>query len=94
MKNKEIKDDLILIIRNTLENDKTSIDINTPLLSQNSNIDSMKLVEICLSLEDKASELGFEFDWTSSSAMSQSRSIFRTVGTLIDEFLNQKHQTK
>ena len=36
----------------------------------------MKLVELCLALEDKAVDLGFEFDWTSEAAMSRSRSLF------------------
>ena len=52
-------------------------------------LDSMKLVEVCLSLEDAADEKGFEFDWTSDSAMSKSRSMFRTVEALAEEFLNQ-----
>ena len=52
-------------------------------------LDSMKLVELCLTLEDKASDIGFEFDWTSDTAMSKSRSMFRTAGTLIEEFINQ-----
>ena len=52
-------------------------------------LDSMKLVELCILLEDIAAELGFEFDWTSDAAMSRSRSMFRTAGTLADEFLEQ-----
>lgn len=49
----------------------------------------MKLVELCLALEDKAPDLGFEFDWTSDAAMSNSRSMFRTAGSLATEFINQ-----
>jgi len=49
----------------------------------------MKLVELCLELEDKAADIGFEFDWTSDSAMSRSRSMFRTAGSLAEEFVNQ-----
>lgn len=55
-------------------------------------LDSMKLVEVCLSLEDAADENGFEFDWTSDSAMSKSRSMFRTVEALAEEFLNQSNK--
>jgi acyl carrier protein len=62
---------------------------NTPLLGDGSVIDSMKLVELCLTLEDLAEEHGFSFDWTSESAMSKSRSIFRTAGALANEFLRQ-----
>jgi len=61
----------------------------TPLIGDGSVLDSMRLVELCLSLEDLASEHGFEFDWTSEAAMSRSRSIFRTAGALADEFVRQ-----
>ena len=54
----------------------------------------MKLVELCLVLEDKAGDLGFEFDWTSEAAMSRSRSLFRTVTSLADEFLSQAEKGK
>jgi hypothetical protein len=54
----------------------------------------MKLVELCLELEDKATELGFEFDWTSDSAMSKSRSMFRTAGSLAAEFIHQMETKK
>ena len=32
---------------------------------------------------------GFEFDWTSEAAMSKSRSMFRSVAALAEEFSNQ-----
>ena len=54
----------------------------------------MKLVELCLALEDKATEMGFEFDWTSDVAMSRSRSMFRTAGSLADEFFSQMEAQK
>ena len=56
------------------------------LIGKNARLDSMKLVELCLSLEDQAGDLGFEFDWTSEAAMSRSRSLFRTVSSLAEEF--------
>jgi len=61
----------------------------TALIGNDSVIDSMKLVELCLSLEDIAEELGFEFDWTSDKAMSTSRSMFKDAGSLSNEFFNQ-----
>jgi hypothetical protein len=54
----------------------------------------LTLVELCLSLEDIAAELGFDFDWTSESAMSKSRSMFRTAGALANEFLSQMANKK
>jgi hypothetical protein len=52
-------------------------------------IDSILLIELCVGLEDRSSELGFEFDWTSDAAMSRSRSMFSTVESLSQEFYNQ-----
>ncbi len=68
----------------------TDLTADTPLIGGNSVLDSMKLVELCLYLEDQASDMGFEFDWTSETAMSKSRSIFRTIGSLADEFHRQQ----
>ena len=60
-----------------------------PLIGETGQIDSMKLVEICLALEDEAQALGFSFDWTSDTAMSASRSVFRTAESLAQEFARQ-----
>lgn len=65
-----------------------------PLIGSDSVLDSMKLVELCLMLEDKATDLGFEFDWTSDAAMSKSRSMFRTGGALAAEFRSQMESKK
>ncbi|MCW5732166.1 MAG: acyl carrier protein [Alphaproteobacteria bacterium] len=55
----------------------------TPLIGPRAVVKSRALVEILLALEEFAEEhLGVTFDWTSDSAMSQSRSIFRTVESL------------
>ena len=70
------------------------IDERTPLIGDGSVLDSMKLVELCLTLEDIAAEIGFEFDWTSDAAMSKSRGMFRTAGALADEFQSQMVRKK
>ena len=41
-----------------------NLSADTALLGQTAFLNSMQLVELCLALEDKALELGFEFDWT------------------------------
>lgn len=64
----------------------------TQLIGGESLLDSMKLVEVCLALEDAAEDAGFQFDWTSETAMSKSRSMFRTVGSLAEEFATQSKQ--
>ena len=73
---------------------KNKFDPNIPLIGNENALDSMDLVELCLALEDKASELGFEFDWTSENALSKSRSMFRSIDSLAEEFLKQHHQQK
>ena len=84
-KSKEI---VTLAITNALE-DKVKVTENMQLIGGDSLLDSMKLVEVCLALEDLADEHGFEFDWTSEAAMSKSRSMFRSVIALAEEFASQ-----
>ena len=84
-----IKTEVYDSIKALLEDKSQVIADDTPLLGSQSFLDSMKLVELCLALEDKAVDLGFDFDWTSDSAMSKSRSMFRTAGSLATEFIDQ-----
>ena len=79
----------IEIIQNAIGKVDIKITKDTPLIGGGSALDSMKLVEVCLALEDLAEENGFEFDWTSEAAMSKSRSMFRTVGILVSTFCQQ-----
>ena len=81
-------------ISQLLEDKSLSVTDDMPLIGGESVLDSMKLVELCLSLEDKAADMGFEFDWTSDSAMSRSRSMFRTAGSLAIEFISQMEAKK
>ena len=83
--------EILKLIEDLLASDgiDTKVDEEMQLIGGDSVLDSMKLVELCIALEDKASDIGFEFDWTSDTAMSISRSMFRTAGNLIEEFINQ-----
>ncbi len=65
------------------------INDNFELIGGDSQLDSMKLVEICLELEDIADDHGFEFDWTSEKAMSKSQSMFKNIESLAFEFTSQ-----
>lgn len=87
--NNLIEPEIFMAISNLLDDKSIQISKETPLIGDGSLLNSMKLVELCLALEDKASELGFEFDWTSDAAMSKSRSMFRTAGSLASEFIHQ-----
>ena len=84
----EARNAVISAIDEALEG-KAEISEEMPLIGGESLFDSMKLVEICLVLEDLADEYGFEFDWTSEDAMSKSQSMFRSVAALADEFVSQ-----
>ena len=84
----QAKEIVISAIDEALEG-KVVIFEDMQLIGGESLLDSMKLVEVCLALEDSADEHGFEFDWTSEAAMSKSRSMFRNVTALAKEFANQ-----
>lgn len=90
----EITSQIFNTIRSLLEDKTLEVIDETPLIGDKSHLDSMNLVELCLALEDMASDLGFDFDWTSAAAMSKSRSMFRTAGTLAAEFIAQKAAQK
>ena len=90
----DIRHAVFQIILDGIEDKTIQVTDNTPLIGDGSVLDSMKLVELCLTLEDFAEEKGFEFDWTSDQAMSRSRSMFRTAGSLASEFTNQMDAEK
>ncbi len=86
---------LVFTLVSQLLNDKAlQVTDDMPLIGGESVLDSMKLVELCLALEDKAADMGFEFDWISDVAMSRSRSMFRTAGSLAAEFISQMEAKK
>lgn len=80
---------VIDVIIATLDNDTIEVTEDKQLIGGDSLLDSMKLVEVCIALEDAADERGLEFDWTSDATMSKSRSMFRTVLSLAEEFSRQ-----
>jgi acyl carrier protein len=87
--NDSIKLEIYTQIFQLLENKTDAVTDDMPLIGSEAMLDSMKLVELCLALEDMATDKGFEFDWTSDAAMSRSRSMFRTAGSLVEEFIDQ-----
>ncbi len=89
MANLKIRADIFQAIRCLFEDSTIEVIDDMPLIGSDSVLDSMKLVELCLVLEDMAATMNFEFDWTSEVAMSRSRSMFRTAGSLVDEFICQ-----
>ena len=85
----DIRARVLSTIQSRVDDAAVTVEDQTPLIGDGSILDSLKLVDVCLALEDLASELDFEFDWTSEAAMSRSRSMFRTAGSLADAFVKQ-----
>ena len=89
-----VKYEVFSQISKLLDNQSLTVTEDMPLIGDESVLDSMRLIELCLVLEDMAAEIGFEFDWTSDAAMSRSRSMFKTAGSLAAEFVNQMQTQK
>jgi len=95
LQTRELAKEVVLeTLFSVLDGKQIKVQEQSPLIGSEGIIDSMGLVELCVKLEDKAYSLGFEFDWTSESAMSKSTSMFRTVSNLIDEFFLQANSAK
>ena len=63
-----------------LDRSPDEVDGQTRLIGSERAIKSFQLVELLLAVEDYCeSELGFEFDWESDSALSEARSFLRTI---------------
>ena len=63
--------------------DQMSIKAETVLVGQNRVLDYADLVVLLLAVEEFARDkMGVEWDWTSDSAMSEARSVLRSVGSL------------
>jgi hypothetical protein len=86
---KSLEELFFQVLSSVLGSSRGTLGLEDQLMGGESPIDSFSLVEICVQLEDLAVEAGFEFDWTSDSAMSHSRSIFHSVESLQTEFLRQ-----
>ena len=81
---------IIEIIRDVSGDEPMDVSEDSSLVGERGVLDSMGLVQVCLRLEELADDQGFSFDWTSEAAMSRSRSIFRSVKSLADEFTRQR----
>jgi hypothetical protein len=87
------KNILVIVSKYILDKNHQEME-NAPLIGNEGLFDSMKLVSLCLELEDLAQEYEFDFDWTSDAAMSRSMSMFRTVKSLTAAFLEQMRNSK
>ena len=92
MKVKDIEEKIIAISSDILKAGGVTkrVTEHSSLIGKDPVLDSMGLVELCVSLEDlSADEYDFDFDWTSEKAMSATKSMFRSVASLAEEFYEQ-----
>jgi acyl carrier protein len=89
----EYVEKVIEIVR-LISKTQQEISPKSELVGDNKVLDSLLLVELCIRLEDLANLENFEFDWTSSEAMSKSKSMFRNIAALAAELSNQKNNQK
>jgi acyl carrier protein len=87
--NKNDSKKIITKVITKIVNKNFKITDDMKLIGSDSPLDSMKLVEMCVALEDIAEEHDFEFIWTSEATMSKSNSIFKSIDSLAEEFANQ-----
>ncbi len=85
-----MEEQIIIEIKDLIEDTNANIDKSTALIGEDSPLDSMNIVNLCLRLEDLSSQEGFTFDW-SGETMSKSKSMFRSVASLAEEYLRQKN---
>ena len=85
MERDRIRQKIVELVAEFGELDPAAIDEETRLIGSEAVLKSRALVELLLALEDLAeAELDASFDWTSDSALSEARSLFRNVGSLTD----------
>ena len=92
IKVKDIEEKIMSIVYAILKGEgvTTGVTEHSALIGKNAVLDSMGLVELCVSLEDlSVDEYDFDFDWTSEKAMSATKSMFRSVDSLAEEFYEQ-----
>ena len=86
---KEIADFLCRELASITGRPVESFGEHSALIGARTEVSSRGFVELLLAAEDFANErLGFAFDWSSDSAMSEARSHFRTVGSLAHHLLD------
>ena len=85
MNKKQVSAHIFQILSEVADMNVDDIKETSQLIGQSAIIKSRELIEFLVAVEEYADEqLDVEFDWTSDSAMSEMRSIFRTVGSLTD----------
>ena len=89
----DIEKFIVKQLSNICKEPQNSFSAKTQLVGENRSIKSVQLVELLLKMEEYVEEnFNSEFNWADNSAMSETRSVLRTVGSLAEHIvkLNSK----
>lgn len=91
MKKEDIQELLLAVIKDYYETQTINIEVtkDTPLFGGNSELDSIGLVNVIIDTESRFLDNDIEISLTSESAMSRSKSPFRTIETLAEFIFEQ-----
>jgi|TARA_B100001964_G_scaffold136270_1_gene150360 acyl carrier protein len=79
----KISEFIISQLKTICKSDPQTFSENTPLIGEQRSIKSVELVELLLGLEEYVEDnLNVKFDWSGDSAMSERKSILKSVDTL------------
>lgn len=84
-----IKSEVFAAIAVLLDEEAPVVSDETILVGEAGLMDSMKLVELCLLLEEISEDLGFRFDWTAHGGVSAGHNMFESAGALAAEVVRQ-----
>lgn len=82
---------VLAAVRDATEDLGIALGSESQLAGEGGLMDARSLVQLCLALEDIASDAGFDFGW-STAAFTLPNSMFRTVGTLVAGFVRQSQR--
>lgn len=85
----EIVREAVAAFNETRDEAPLACDLDTPLYGASSTLDSLDLVVLLVEVESQLAErFGVEQALSDDRALSQQRSPFRTIGTLVDYILS------
>lgn len=85
--------DAVAAFNETRDEEPLAFALETPLYGASSTLDSLDLVALLVEVESQLAErFGLEQALSDDRALSQSRSPFRTIGTLADYILSLADQ--
>ena len=88
LETKSIEDYIIRQLAVICKDPKRKFTSNTPLVGPTRALKSVELVELLLQMEDYVEEnFNSKFNWSDNSAMSETRSVLRTINSLAEHIV-------